>query len=175
VRRGARGDAGGRQSRLRHFDNVGLDITLDLGKLWGWSGAGFHTSFAWRGGESLSDRDIGNVFNVAQECCDPTYRFVNGGLVYRGPFPGRSRDVAAVGAVHGRFSEDLRRSQRDARRTDPTAPAPQTWELALELTYIIEVAPWLQVQPDVQVILNPGGTGRIPDALVLGVQVSVNF
>lgn len=33
----------------------------------------------------------------------------------------------------------------------------------------------LLLQPDVQYLIRPGGTGRIPDALVLGVQFSVNF
>jgi carbohydrate-selective porin OprB len=33
----------------------------------------------------------------------------------------------------------------------------------------------LQVQPELLYVFNPGGTGRIPDALVLGAQVAVNF
>jgi len=31
------------------------------------------------------------------------------------------------------------------------------------------------VQPDVQYIVKPGGSSAIPNALVAGVQVSVNF
>lgn len=30
-------------------------------------------------------------------------------------------------------------------------------------------------QPDLQYVFRPGGTGRIPDALVLDAQVAVNF
>jgi porin len=33
----------------------------------------------------------------------------------------------------------------------------------------------LYFQPDLQYVFRPGGTGRIPDALVLGAQVAVNF
>jgi porin len=47
--------------------------------------------------------------------------------------------------------------------------------VALELTYILQVSRWLQVQPDVQYIINPGGTGRIRDALVIGFQIAVNL
>jgi carbohydrate-selective porin OprB len=31
------------------------------------------------------------------------------------------------------------------------------------------------VQPNLQWIINPGGTGNIPNALVLGAQMSVSF
>jgi porin len=31
------------------------------------------------------------------------------------------------------------------------------------------------IQPDVQWVVNPGGTGTIPNALVLGAQVGVVF
>jgi porin len=37
------------------------------------------------------------------------------------------------------------------------------------------VSRWLQVQPDVQYIINPGGTGKIRDALVIGFQIAVNL
>jgi porin len=30
-------------------------------------------------------------------------------------------------------------------------------------------------QPDLQYIIRPGGTGQIPNALVLGAEVGVNF
>jgi porin len=47
--------------------------------------------------------------------------------------------------------------------------------VVLELTYILQVSRWLQVQPDVQYIINPGGTGKIRDALVIGFQIAVNL
>lgn len=43
------------------------------------------------------------------------------------------------------------------------------------LTYEFVVAPHLIVQPDIQYIIRPGGAGTIPDALVLGMQIAVNF
>jgi porin len=94
---------------------------------------------------------------------------VNGGLVYEGLLPSRPRDRTAVGVTYGKFSEQLARAQRDAG-----APS-QRYELALELTYIIQATGWLQVQPDVQYIINPGGTGRIRDALVVGFQLALTL
>jgi porin len=94
--------------------------------------------------------------------------------VYQGPFPARPLDRAAVGVVYGAFSEELRRSQRDARSVG-TGVGLQSYELVLELTYIFQATRWLQVQPDVQYIINPGGTGKIPNALVVGFQLALNL
>jgi len=100
--------------------------------------------------------------------------FVDGGLVYRGLIPGRANDVAGFAVIYGGFSSDLRRSQRLDRQAGVDA-AVQHYELVLEWTYSIQVARWLAVQPDVQYIVRPGGGSAIPNALVLGFQLSVNF
>jgi porin len=89
--------------------------------------------------------------------------------VAQGLWPGRDADRALFGVVYGRFSDRLAASQRR------TGALPQDYELVLEWGYIIQVTPWLQVEPDVQYIVNPGGTGRTPDAVVLGFQLSVTF
>jgi porin len=99
----------------------------------------------------------------------PIPTFLSGGLTYQGLIPGRDDDESLLGIVYAGFSPDLRRSQAGS-------PAgQQDFELALELSYIIEIGQWLHIQPDLQYIVKPGGTGNIPDALVLGTQVAVNF
>jgi porin len=100
--------------------------------------------------------------------------FASGGLVYRGLLPSRPRDTAAVGVAYGAFSRQLARSQRDARSAGSGAGI-QQYEVALELTYIIQARRWLQVQPDLQYIIKPGGTGKIPNALVLGFQLALTL
>ncbi len=100
--------------------------------------------------------------------------FANGGLIYRGLFPSRPRDTAAFGAAYGAFSSQLARSQRDARSAGSGAGI-QKYEVALELTYIVQATRWLQVQPDLQYIVKPGGTGKIPNALVLGFQLALTL
>jgi porin len=100
--------------------------------------------------------------------------FLNGGLVYRGAIPRRDNDIAAFGVVYGQWSSDLRRSQRLARQAGvPTTV--QDYEMVLEWTYVAQVARWLSVQPNVQYVIKPGASSAIPNALVLGVQVSVTF
>ncbi len=100
--------------------------------------------------------------------------FANGGLVYQGLFPSRPHDTAAFGVAYGAFSRQLARSQRDARSAGSGAGI-QQYEVALELTYIVQATKWLQVQPDLQYIINPGGTGKIPNALVLGFQLALTL
>ncbi len=100
---------------------------------------------------------------------NPLPFFMNGGLVYKGSIPGRDRDIAAFGVIYGGFSDDLERYQEDAK------VGVQRFELVLELNYNVEIVRWLHLIPDIQYVINPGGTGDISDALVLGFQLALNL
>lgn len=93
--------------------------------------------------------------------------FLTSGLLYEGIVPGRDADLLGLYAAYGQISRDLRHSQ--IRNGVPG----QTFELILEINYRVQVLPWLYLQPDVQGILNPGGAGRIDDALVFALQFGV--
>jgi len=86
----------------------------------------------------------------------------SGGLSYQGLISGRSSDTMAFVFAYGLFSDDLNEFNRE--NGDPN----QSAETLLELNYRIQVAPWLFLQPDVQVIINPDGRSDIDDALVIG-------
>ena len=101
--------------------------------------------------------------------------FATAGLLARGLFPSRATDVAGFGVVYGRFSNDLQDSQRRAQQSDPTVGV-QQHEVALELTYRLRFfGDALSVQPDLQYVIRPGGTGQIGDAFVCGLQGAINF
>jgi porin len=101
--------------------------------------------------------------------------FFTAALAARGIFASRPTDVAGLGVVFGHFSNDLQDSQERAQRLDPHVGV-QQYETVLELTYRLSfLNSALFFQPDLQYIIRPSGTGRIPDALVLGAQVAVNF
>jgi porin len=101
--------------------------------------------------------------------------FFTAALVTRGIFPSRPRDIIGLGVVYGDFSNDLQDSQRRAQQLDPTVGV-QSHETVFEFTYRLALLKSaLYVQPDLQYVFRPGGTGRISDALVLGAQVAVNF
>ncbi|MGH7786717.1 MAG: carbohydrate porin [Candidatus Binatia bacterium] len=95
--------------------------------------------------------------------------FFNAGVVYDGPFASRPNDAILFGILYGAFSRDLRRSQAGS----PSGQ--QDFEMVLEWSYVIALGPWLQFQPDIQYVVRPGGTGNIPDSLVLGAQITVEM
>ena len=94
---------------------------------------------------------------------------MNSGIVYRGLVPTRDNDVTMLGFVYGNFSDDYADTVAVADAGSPS------YEIAVEAGYRFQITKFAYVQPNVQWIINPGGTGNIPNALVLGAQMSVNF
>jgi porin len=86
--------------------------------------------------------------------------FASGGLVYRGLLPSRRKDITGLAAYVGAFSRDL--------------PG-QSVETVLELTHTMPLTPWLTLQPDIQYIINPSGRSSTNNALVIGVQIMIQF
>lgn len=93
----------------------------------------------------------------------------NGGLVYKGLIPARDDDYTCFGIVYGKFSRDYARSVADSGNGYPD------YELVFEWNYKVQLTRFAFVQPDVQWVINPGGTNRIPNALVLGAQMGMVF
>jgi porin len=101
--------------------------------------------------------------------------FFTAGVACRGFFDSRPRDTAGLGVVYGDFSSDLRHSQERQRQLDPSVGV-QKYEAVMELTYRAYFQRTaLFVQPDLQYVIKPGGTGEIDNALVLGCQIGINF
>ena len=85
---------------------------------------------------------------------------VASGFVWNGVLAQRPSDAVALAASYYRFSSKL--------------PG-QTHEIALELAYTLRLTPWMTIQPDLQGVLRPSGTGKIPSALVMGFSTEVVF
>jgi porin len=101
--------------------------------------------------------------------------FFTAGFLVRGLFPSRPGDGGGFGVVSGHFSNDLQDSQRRAQQTNPAAGV-QRYETALEFTYGFRFRGGaLILQPDLQYIIRPGGTGQISNAFVGGVRAGINF
>jgi porin len=142
---------------------------------------GFYTLFDQvlvRFGEQGSHRGLGiagSFLASPDQSISQMPYFFTAALVTRGIFPARPRDIIGLGVVYGHFSNDLQDFQQRSQQPDPNVGV-QSQETALELTYRLALLKSaLYFQPDLQYIFRPGGTGRIPDALVLGAQVAVNF
>ena len=114
------------------------------------------------GGDARGEQGLGLWFQLSWAPSDRSVidLWVGGGLVYTGPVPGRDEDLAGFAVTSADVSPD------------PNLSAPGA-ELTLEWFYLMRLTPWLQIQPDIQLIVNPGGRER--DALVLGAEWVVRF
>jgi porin len=91
------------------------------------------------------------------------------GAHYTGLVPGREKDKTVFFLTYGAFSDDFADEKAAAGMAKPD------YEMVLEVGHRFQVTPSSYIQPDVQYIVQPGGTGDIDDALVLGVQFGASF
>ncbi|HLB33677.1 MAG TPA: carbohydrate porin, partial [Chthoniobacterales bacterium] len=94
---------------------------------------------------------------------------VNAGAVYTGLIPGRKDDFTIFGVMYGNFSTTYASIQQQNGNGNPT------YELVYEFGYRINMTKFAYIQPDLQWVINPKGTGNIPNAVVLGAQMGVVF
>lgn len=94
---------------------------------------------------------------------------VNGGIAYKGLIPTRDKDQTMFGVVYGQFSRDY------AESLDAAGGGFADYELVFEWGHRFQFTKFLYLQPNIQWVINPGGTHTIPNALVLGLQSSVTF
>ncbi|MFT3992273.1 MAG: carbohydrate porin [Luteolibacter sp.] len=91
------------------------------------------------------------------------------GAHYTGLFPGREKDKTVFFLTYGQFSDAYGDEKTAAGASRPD------YELVAEIGHRFQVTPSAYIQPDVQFIHRPGGTGDIRDATVLGVQFGASF
>lgn len=107
---------------------------------------------------------------------------LNAGLNFREPILHRDDDTFGIGMGYAHVSGRAAALDRDTAFFSGSFTPIRGGETYLEVTYQYAVTPWLQVQPDLQYVFNPGGglsnpsgTGKIADELVLGVRTIIQF
>jgi porin len=83
--------------------------------------------------------------------------YLDGGIAYRGLFPGRSDDTLGLAAGFTRISAAARRLDAIAALQSATPSPRRSAETVLEATYQAVLAPGIAVQPAVQYVIHPGG------------------
>jgi porin len=91
------------------------------------------------------------------------------GLVYTGLVPTRDEDEVGIGLAYAQLTNGARKTLELEGSRGVGA------EMALEFTYKAVLTPWLYIQPDAQLIINPGATQDLNNAFVIGGRVSINF
>jgi porin len=113
---------------------------------------------------------------MADARTSPTDRQFALGTEYKGPF-NRANDMIgfAIGATHG--SSQLAAYQRLYNQLNPSAPmkVQSGYEYAAELFYNWSPIPSIQLRPNLQYVLHPGGTSQNGNVFVLGLKTIVAF
>lgn len=105
---------------------------------------------------------------------------LNAGLVMHQPLQYRNDDTFAVGVGYTRLSSGASAADIDTGSFNNSYTPIRHSETFVETTYQYAVAPWLQLQPDLQYIFTPGGgvtsNGQlVGDELVLGMRTNISF
>ena len=108
--------------------------------------------------------------------------YLDGGLTYKGPF-GRTDDHVGISLGYARIGGSARALDADVARLTGQPYPVRSGEAVLEVTYLFQLLPWWQVQPDFQYVFNPGGgipnpaapSRRLGDAAVFGVRTAIAF
>jgi porin len=111
-----------------------------------------------------------SFFNFAPAYNNAMPFYFHTGLIYEGLIPGRDQDQTGVAFALGNYSYNKILADYSAGRSFH-----QTYESILEFDYRIEVNSWAFVQPFLQYLIRPNGTGLVQNAAVLGLHFGVEF
>jgi porin len=100
-------------------------------------------------------------FAWARQDVNPVAHYYSFGVGGTGVLPERDRDTLGIGYYYVDLSNDL--------------PTIFHSEQGIEAYYNIEVTPWLHISPDLQVIVNPGGTDLNDVSVVYGIRMHMNL
>ncbi|MBN8711007.1 MAG: carbohydrate porin [Verrucomicrobia bacterium] len=121
--------------------------------------------------EKPSQQGLGFFGRIAFQPQDRNFLgfYFDTGLVYTGLIPTRDEDRLGVGFAYAQLSNGAQDNLELEGSTGVGA------EMAVEFSYEAVITPWLSVQPDAQLIINPGGTQDLNNAFLVGGRVTVTF
>jgi porin len=108
---------------------------------------------------------------------------LNAGVVVKDPFTYRTNDTFGLGMGYTHVSSQVAAADRDIAIATGAFDPSRGSEAYVEATYQYQVTPWLQLQPDIQYVFNPGGgvanpnspNERIKNELVVGARTNILF
>ncbi|HBR92540.1 MAG TPA: carbohydrate porin [Opitutae bacterium] len=91
------------------------------------------------------------------------------GAHYKGLLDSRPEDRTVFFMTYGGFSDEY------SDELEAGLMSGVDYEMVFELGHRIQLTEYAYIQPDIQFIKNPGGTGDIDDAIVVGAQIGFSF
>ena len=101
--------------------------------------------------------------------------YVGGGIHYKGIIPKRENDILGLAVAHAQISEDQRDAEDVTEADSSTFHSMDSHETVIELTYKLKAFPWLDIQPGVQTVFNPGADADLDNAVVSILRFQVHF
>jgi len=152
---------------LNHRGNWGIYGVVDQMI---WRNGATNVSLFLRSGVAPSDRNLLSFH-------------IDGGIGIKGLFASRPNDTLTFGVAYAKISGHAADLDRDTLAINGPPYPIRDYEMIFELSYIVDLAPWWTVQPDIQLIVHPGGNVPHPDnpavtvgnALVAGVRSTITF
>lgn len=144
----------------------------------------------WRetGWDDPAQQGVVGFFRVAAAPSDRNLAEfgVDGGLVFKGPIPGRDYDTLGIGGSYLRISNEVTKAQREINEFFAPFGAPPIqeadYEAVVEVNYKLQLAAWWTLQASLQYVMHPGGragstfaSDSIPNAWVMGIQTTLRF
>jgi porin len=108
---------------------------------------------------------------------------MNAGITVHEPFPHRDGDTFAIGMGFAKVSNAAAGLDRATAAFTGAFTPTRSSETYLEVSYQYQVAPWWQLQPDMQYVFNPGGgvanpdhpSKRVGNEFILGLRTNILF
>jgi carbohydrate-selective porin OprB len=99
------------------------------------------------------------------------------GAVYKGVFRRQKdlRDSIGIGFAYNSISKNLRRADDVARQEGVLNVPNLRFESVLEMTYLVPITAYWQLQPDLQWVIRPNASNSLHNALVIGLRSIVSF
>lgn len=141
-----------------------------------WGAYGMADQMVYRPGpDSDHGLRLGGVAGMGDRETAKYGYFLAGGGVYQGTFPGRDNDFVSFAVAYVRTNPRLTTFQEDRDTVAPGSVGIQRFESIVEVDYSLQLAPWFAIRPNLQYVINPGGTGKISNAFVIGLYTSITF
>ena len=108
---------------------------------------------------------------------------LNAGLLMHSPFRNRPFDTVGLGFGYAHVSSQVSQLDKDTIQFTGNLTPVHSSESFIEMTYQYQLKPWIQLQPDIQYVFNPGAgvplpsdpSTRIQNELVMGVRTNISF
>jgi porin len=148
-----------------------------------WALYGIIDQMVWRR-SGTKDQGIGVFLQVMGGPSDRNLSNLSiaGGMNWLAPFPERTDDVFGLAFSYLGISSAARRFSRDLVAFGGARSAYAADETVVEATYTAPITSYLTLQPDIQLLLNPGagipgafGRRSLADAIVIGTRATIKF